>query len=344
MEEGETGFLERAYSRLRRQTSSSTATLASAPTPAPASTPTPTSPSLLPSTDALSAARAALPHPSDPDFLVGRGRDATLDHVLGAIAPALNGQNVGGGRYWGFVTGAVLPVAEAADNVASAYDQNVQVHLPAQSIATEVEDAALRMIIGLLGLDHHSDGSGGSQTIEWRGRTFTTGATASNILGLACGREAVIRARLPPTGSGEGGRDDDGDGNADAVGELGLLRACARAGVEDIRVLASGPHSSVAKAASVVGLGRASVVDASRCGVGELWRLDLDAVERELARDHRRIAHIIVVGAGEVNTGRFATEGLADMTRLRALADRYRAWIHVDGGEECPLLPTELTS
>ena len=349
MEEGETGFLERAYSRLRRQTSPSIAvvpTSTSTPTPtAAAPAPVPTPLSLLPSAEALSTARAALPRPTDSDFLVGRGPEAALDNVLGAIAPALNGQNVGGGgRYWGFVTGAMLPVAEAADNVASAYDQNVQVHLPAQSIATEVEDVALRMVIGLLGLDRHSDGGTGgveSRTIEWHGRTFTTGATASNILGLACGREAVIRARLPRAGSGESSNDDD---NSNGVGELGLLRACARAGVEDIKVLASKPHSSVSKAASVVGLGRASVVDISCCAAGEPWRLDLDAVERELARDHWRVAHIIVVGAGEVNTGRFATEGLADMMRLRALADRYHAWIHVDGGEESPLLPTNLTS
>ena len=261
-----------------------------------------------------------------------------MDHVLGTLAPALTGQNLGGadgGRYWGFVTGAVLPVAEAADNVASAYDQNVQVHLPAQTIATEVEDAALRMVLGLLRLDCHSSNGDGDKprTIDWRGRTFTTGATASNILGLACGREAVIRARLPSaatTTAKPGGEEWD---DAESVGELGLLRACARAGVDEIRVLTSAAHSSVAKAASVVGLGRASVVDASRRAAGEPWRLDLDAVERELARDPR-VAHIVCVGAGEVNTGRFATEGLADMKRLRDLADKYRAWIHVDGGKE----------
>ena len=324
-EQGETGFLERAYTRLRAQTS-----------PAAASAGTTVPPSLLPGADALVTARASLPRPSDPEFLVGRGREATLDHVLGTLAPALTGQNLGGadgGRYWGFVTGAVLPVAEAADNVASAYDQNVQVHLPAQTIATEVEDAALRMVLGLLRLDRHSgDGDGDeSRTIDWCGRTFTTGATASNILGLACGREAVIRARLHSAAKSGGEEWDD----VESVGELGLLQACARAGVDEIRVLTSAAHSSVAKAASVVGLGRASVVDASRRAVKEPWRLDLDAVERELARDPR-VAHIVCVGAGEVNTGRFATEGLADMRRLRGLADKYRAWIHVDGGKETP--------
>jgi len=37
------------------------------------------------------------------------------------------------------------------------------------------------------------------------------------------------------------------------------------------------------------------------------------------------------VSAGEVNTGRFATDGLVTMKKLRVLSDKYRAWLHVDG-------------
>jgi glutamate/tyrosine decarboxylase-like PLP-dependent enzyme len=63
----------------------------------------------------------------------------------------------------------------------------------------------------------------------------------------------------------------------------------------------------------------------------------LDAVERELERgEGEGVVSVIVVSAGEVNTGRFATSVL-DMPKLRSLADRYGAWIHVDGGE-CLLL------
>lgn len=65
---------------------------------------------------------------------------------------------------------------------------------------------------------------------------------------------------------------------------------------------------------------------------GEPWRLDLDAVERELVRgEEEGFVSIVVVSAGEVNTGRFATNVL-DMPKLRSLADRYGAWVHVDGG------------
>ncbi|KAI0473171.1 pyridoxal-dependent decarboxylase [Xylariaceae sp. FL0804] len=303
-------FLQQAYERTRRA--------ARAPPDAPAPT--------LPTPDRVSAARAAL-RDSVAAFSAsgsggepggGRGRgwgwgpEATLDHVLDAIVPALNGQNRSG-RYWGFVTGGTLPVAEAADNVVSALDQNVQVHLPDQTIATEVEDAALRMLIRLLRLGNVQ---------YWEGRTFTTGATASNVLGLACGREAVLRARLPPTAG------EDSDPDSVSVGELGLLRACAKAGVDEIQVLTSMGHSSLAKAASVVGLGRSSV-RVLPLSDAEPWRLDIDAVERELRRE--RVASIIAVSAGEVNTGRFALAGHGDMLRLRGLADRYGAWIHVDG-------------
>ncbi|KAI1817393.1 pyridoxal-dependent decarboxylase [Poronia punctata] len=258
----------------------------------------------LPGLDKLARARASLPDASSEHYLSGRGPNATFDHLMNDIVPGLNGQNRSG-RYWGFVTGSALPIAEVADNIVTAYDQNVQVHLPTQTISTEVEDAALKMLLSLLDL---------GQPEQWEGRTFTTGATASNILGLACGRETVIASRLP-----------DGSGS---VGELGLLRACNRAGIEEIQVLTSMGHSSLSKAASVVGIGRTSV-KLLPFSDAEPWRLNLDAVEKELQREG--VASIIAVSAGEVNTGKFALAGIEDMKRLRNLADRYQAWIHVDG-------------
>lgn len=263
----------------------------------------------LPGLDRIANARASLPDAARETYLTGLGPAATFNHLIDDIVPGLNGENRSG-RYWGFVTGSTLPIAEVADNIVSAYDQNVQVHLPDQTIATEVEDAALKMLLRLLRL---------GEPERWQGRTFTTGATASNILGLACGREAVIEVRLP---EGLGG-----------VGEIGLLRACKKARIEKIQVLTSMGHSSLSKAASVVGLGRTSV-KALPLSDAEPWRLNISAVERELQRTD--VASIIVVSAGEVNTGRFATAGFEDMKRLRRIADRYLAWIHVDGGSKQP--------
>ncbi|KXH41712.1 pyridoxal-dependent decarboxylase [Colletotrichum simmondsii] len=263
----------------------------------------------LPSRASLAAASASLPRrpPShstgasakgetqdgdDRTYLAPLGTEATLNHILTDIVPALNGQ-ARSGRYYGFVTGGTLPVAEAADNIVSTLDQNVQVHLPEQTVATEVESVALGMLADVLGLE---DGSGGSEGEEvWKGKTFTTGATASNILGLACGREHVIAKR---------------GGN---VGEQGLLGA------------------SLSKAASVVGIGRANVVELP-LSADEPWRLDLEAVERVLREgEEDEVVSVIAVSAGEVNTGRFATGGREEMERLRGLADRFGAWIHVDG-------------
>jgi glutamate/tyrosine decarboxylase-like PLP-dependent enzyme len=225
----------------------------------------------LPTGAALQHAEASLPDPKAASYLKGHSAEETARHIVKDIVPALSGQALSA-NYYGFVTGGVLPIAEWADNVVSRLDQNVQVHLPAQTVSTTVEDAALRMLVDLLDL---GDG--------WNGRTFTTGATASNVLGLACGREHIVTKKL----------------NGASVGELGLLRACAEAGVSDIRVLTSAGHSSLSKAASVVGLGR-SAVQELRLSEEEPWRLDMDAVERELQRPGT--ASIIAVSAGEVNT------------------------------------------
>ncbi|KAI0179320.1 PLP-dependent transferase [Hypoxylon sp. FL1284] len=295
-------FLTASYARTR----------ASAAVAAGTGTGASSQPLTLPSAEALAAARASLPAPGAEEAQLARGlgAEATMAQLTDTVAAALDGHNRGG-RYYGFVTGSALPVAEAADNLVSAFDCNVQVHLPGQSVATDVEDAALRLLLRLLRLDE-----GGEEQKTWAGRTFTTGATASNVLGLACGRGAVVGARLPPEARDAG------------VGELGLLEACRVAGIAAIQVLTSAGHSSLSKAASVVGLGRGAVREVGTDD--EPWRLDLDAVERELGRDDG-VASIIAVSAAEVNTGRFATAGLEDMRRLRALADRYQAWIHVDG-------------
>jgi glutamate/tyrosine decarboxylase-like PLP-dependent enzyme len=130
---------------------------------------------------------------------------------------------------------------------------------------------------------------------------------------LACGREAVLANKLQEA----------------SVGDLGLLAACFQAGVKDIQLLTSAGHSSLSKAASVVGLGRASVKSLRRSR-DEPWRLDLDALEESLQQTGT--LSIIVLSAGEVNTGRYSVSGIEEMKRVRELADRFGSWIHVDGG------------
>ncbi|CZT00757.1 related to L-2,4-diaminobutyrate decarboxylase [Rhynchosporium agropyri] len=257
----------------------------------------------LPSVSNLENAAQSLPSALPA---VGLGQAATTAHLLTDLTPGFNGPKTSS-NYYGFVTGGVFPIAEIADNIVSAFDQNVQVHLSDQSIATAVEDKALSMLVELLDL---GDG--------WVGKTFTTGATGANVMGLACGREAVVDARLKAAGESGG------------VGELGLLGACLKASIKEIQVLTTMGHSSLYKAGSIVGLGRAAVKDIAT-NKHEPWKMDVDALERELEIATDGVVSIVALSMGEVNTGRFATDGPDMLKKVREICDQYGAWLHIDG-------------
>lgn len=276
-----------------------------------------TSDETLPSLAAVAAAEASLSTCLPGD---GLGEAATEAHLLHDLTPGFNGPKTSA-NFYGFVTGGVFPIAEVADHIVTAYDQNVQVHLPDQTICTTVEDRALSMLLELLDLDVH----------QWKGRTFTTGATGANLLGLACGRESIVNARLRNLGRGR---------HADGVGKFGLLGACLAAGVQAIQVLTTMGHSSLYKAASIVGLGRGCVKDIP-VSKEQPWRLDIEQLETELKKSGDGILSIVAISAGEVNTGNFAVNGVEEMKKVRSLCDQYGAWLHVDGGTLNPLLQYE---
>lgn len=235
----------------------------------------------------------------------GLGFEETIKHIREDLAPGFNGSSRSP-NYYGFVTGGSTPAAALADNLVTIYDQNAAVHLPKESIATNVEDSATSLLAQLLKLDPS----------QWPHRLFTTGATASNILGLACGREHAIA-----------GASSQRSDSTSSVGELGLVEAMRRAGIDKIQILTTVPHSSLVKAAGILGLGRASVVDVGLPNASH--RFDITQLKTLLERP--RTATIIAVSASEVNTGLFATSGLGEMQEIRKLADMYGAWIHVDG-------------
>ncbi|KAH6637700.1 pyridoxal-dependent decarboxylase [Boeremia exigua] len=257
---------------------------------------------VLPSQNLLSEARASLKSELSDD---GIGLEHAIRHLADDLAPALNASSRSA-NYYGFVTGGCTPAASLADNLVTYFDQNVQVHLPNETIATEIEDSALVLLCSLLNFSPS----------QWPHRTFTTGATASNILGLACGREYIIAEASAHRTDAEV-----------SVGECGLGEAMRLAGIDKIQILTTVPHSSLSKAASILGLGRSCVKAIGQPGAPH--KFDMDQLQKRLARPG--VASIVAISASEVNTGLFATSSSKEMQSIRQLCDMYGAWIHVDG-------------
>lgn len=259
---------------------------------------------LLPESPAIVTQAAGSLRKSLPEH--GISLRETSKHLLQDVAPGLNASGLSP-RYYGFVTGSTTPAARLADSIVSLYDQNVCIHLPKESVATFVEDRSLCMLLELFGFEPQ----------QWPTRTFSTGATASNVLGLACGREYVISEKLKRAGleyrQGEG-----------------VLSSCLRAGIEKFQVLTTLPHSSLGKAANIVGLGSAAMVDVSKDG--HFLDFDMQRLEKHLAAP--KTSSIVVISCGEVNTGAFATHSVDEVRIIRSLCEQHGAWIHVDGGKQ----------
>jgi glutamate/tyrosine decarboxylase-like PLP-dependent enzyme len=133
---------------------------------------------------------------------------------------------------------------------------------------------------------------------SWGG-VLTTGATMANFTALAAARRWWAQRH---------GVDIDARGFA---------------GLSAVPVFSSGYiHPSATKALAMLGIGRDTVRRFARDDIG---RVDLAALEDGL-RSLNGAPAIVVGNAGEVNAGDFdPLEAMAD------LAERYGAWLHVDG-------------
>lgn len=278
--------------------------------------------SINPSISVLKTAESSLQQSLPAE---GLGIDRITNHLLEEISPALNRASLSP-NYYGFVTGGVSPAARVADTVVSFYDPNLQIHLPNETIATSIEDRALLLLLELFHLE----------TEAWPCRVFTTGATSSNMLGLACGREYVINEAVKRRQMEKSV--DSSDEISATVGNNGLLAACRAAGIENAQILTTMPHSSLKKAASVIGFGRSSVWD-----VGKLENpvaFNFSKLQAMLGLGFT--ASIVVVSCGEVNTGFFATHSFREFQALREICNHYGAWLHVDAGK--PSISTTFAS
>ena len=153
-------------------------------------------------------------------------------------------------------------------------------HPPLQevTIATEIEQIAADLVLDLLGI----------APSHFPGRSITTGATASNVLGLALGRQFAISRVL---------------GEKYDVAEDGF-------GGVDIDIFAAGAHASIRKAAALVGIGRSRVVDLTDAqAADEPVAFDLTALEERMkeARASGR-GGIVCPSYGEVNTVRLSPQ------------------------------------
>jgi glutamate/tyrosine decarboxylase-like PLP-dependent enzyme len=217
--------------------------------------------------------------------LPAAGEDAAV--VIDALA---NGADAGliasaGPRYFGFVIGGSLPAALAADWLTSTWDQNAfsYVSSPAASVVEEIAGRWVREVLGL-----PPEASVG----------FTTGATASNMVGLAAARNAVL-ARA--------GWDVEANG---------LIGAPA------IRILVGDEiHASALRALRFVGLG--SDV-AERIPVDDQGAIRADAAIAALAGASGPT--IVLTQAGNVNSG-----AVDPFEPIVDAAHAVGAWVHVDG-------------
>lgn len=191
-----------------------------------------------------------------------------------------------GPRFFHWVIGGTTPAALGADWLTSAIDQNGGAW-DSSPLSARLETLAVDWLRDLFGLPQ-----------GWGG-VLTTGATMANFVGLACARSWWAERH---------GVDVDVEG----LGDL-----------PPVPVFSSGyVHPSATKALAMLGIGRERIRRLSRDEVG---RLDLEALERELAALDGQPA-IVIGNAGEVNAGDFDP-----IAAMGDLCEEHGAWLHVDG-------------
>lgn len=120
---------------------------------------------------ALAGLRVPLPEGPQP-------AQQTLRELDELGSPATLGMN--GGRFFGFVIGASLPVSIASNWLTTAWDQNAALHASSPGAAA-LESVALGWLLDLLHLPATAGGA------------FVTGATMANFSALAAARHALLK-------------------------------------------------------------------------------------------------------------------------------------------------------
>jgi len=191
-------------------------------------------------------------------------------------------------RFFGYITASPAPIGMLGDLLAAAANPNVGAWTLAPA-ATEIEVQCVRWIAELIGYPRECGG------------LMVSGGNMANFVGFFAARAAKAPWNLRAHGmTGEGAR--------------------------PLRVYASAEtHTWIQKAADLSGLG----TDAVRwIATDDRQRMDVDALERQLAADRARgeVPLLVVGTAGSVSTG-----AVDPLPRLAALCRAEDLWFHVDG-------------
>lgn len=194
--------------------------------------------------------------------------------------------HVDGPRFFHLVAGGSTPAALGGDMLCSVFDQHAFASMSSPA-AVRLEQAMIGWLKDLFDLPREFGGA------------MVTGGTMANFTALATARQWCAR-----------------QSGVDAA-QAGL------SGAKPLQILSSGfVHASIAKAASMLGIGRENV---RTFAADETGRLDLAAMETAI-QDLNGTPCVIVANAGEVNAGEFDP-----IEAMAGLAQKYACWLHVDG-------------
>jgi glutamate/tyrosine decarboxylase-like PLP-dependent enzyme len=216
----------------------------------------------------------------------GLGLSGALDEALARIAPGMASTSR---RDFSLVIGGATGAAQVGDVLTTLWDPCVILH-DHDTLAPTVEDHTGLLLLDLFELE--------------RGAfvpTFTSGASASNLVALACARQWWGKAL---------GR---------SIAEDGL------SGLPRPTVFSGTAHSSVRKALSELGLGRAALQAVDTLSGRTAVSPSALAAALRAQRASGAGPSIVVANAGEVNTGDFD-----DLRAIAELCREHGAWLHID--------------
>jgi len=192
----------------------------------------------------------------------------------------------GGGRFFAWVMGGSVPAALGADWLTSAWDQNAAIYACSPAGAV-VEEVCGVYLKELLGLPAKASFA------------LVTGTQMAHVVSLAAARHAQLAKR---------GWD---------VEQQGLTNAPA------IRVICGAArHGTVDRAVRLLGIGSDNIV---LVPIDDEQGMSVEGL-RQALRATKDAATIVVLQAGELNTGAFDR-----FSALIPIAHEHGAWVHVDG-------------